>query len=246
MKIQVFSPLVEQIRKSLTNADDIAHQLHHWAYYKAFVAGKERIEDRAVNVAGLSKEIAKSAILLVYFIRALDDYADQHIRPELDQIYDFDILGSTTDYRAWVDQGYNPMRQTPPGNPRNARTYDKRLAVWKELFDNGIIDDKNNRITYEYVIQERQRYSKNGLIPYWAVWNYGSEDITGRQGYPNHSGIHYLEYAELELSKRLRQARTYFERYVIDSFINKKERKPRVLSDQEWREVYAKAYPDRL
>jgi hypothetical protein len=171
----------------------------------------------------------------------------KHIRPEVNQIFNGAIVGTTSTLRGWQEAGYF-MKRT-------RRNYPQRLRKWRALYDNtdyivkrkkakvtvdesgntkseqyanlGRVRDKDgNIVTYEIVIQRRnsQYGPTKVLVPFWLVLNYGSNGYRGLGvGYPSVPGIFFVENAEKRIPEYQARALRLYEAFAFEVLTKEKQ-----------------------
>lgn len=226
MFTQLFDPLLKQRDQVLS----VANELANWAFFKTYQDTLFFIEYKAVNVAGLSDEVRRVPELLDHVLWLLKRHIRSNIQPKnvgsvRDKLFAYTELGDTyQEFIRWVDRGWQSIR-----TPAN---YEKRYGIWKWYYDH------TNRASHYYItMYKRMRYARYTMkIPYAMVWNYGSHYMTGREGYPNHTGIHFLEYAQHRLERNNQIALQQYQQYcsTLLATLGENPRFPSVLRTADW------------
>lgn len=226
----VFKSYIDSWSRMIPDVSEVGRKLNYWIYYKAFKTMVDTLEQKTKSHSGLSREVSR-ANLLRYFLYTLDEDMASHINPRDNSILNKERLGDFGDLKKWQDAGYDPLKHG--GNPRNAKTYEKRLARWKQIFD------LSEPVSYLDVIELRQEYAEaTETVPYWMLWNYGSNYANGRDGYPSYGGMFFLEAGEKTIPRFTKQAIKYFTTYVTTYLVKGKAKEPRVLEDPEFDDFY--------
>lgn len=244
MSVIIFRRYAAEWLDVFADIKEVTVMLRHWCYYQAFLAAKARLETRARVESGLGEEISKVPELYTHIMRALEDPAD-HVDLYERQFLNTSLLGLRGDFLIWQDRGYSPItggqggdRGRFGGTPRSAKTYQRRLETWKRIYDEGLTNAAGETVTYESTIALRMAGLGTDQAPYWLTWNYGSNYVAKRDGYPNYQGIFFLEAGEVGLVEASKKVRRYFVDYVKRSFIEKRRVLPRVLADPVWRALF--------
>lgn len=228
----MFSKMLDPLLDQRSQVLSIANELANWVFFKTYQDTLLFIEYKAQQTAGLAQEVRRIPELLDHVLWLLRRHIRSNIRPTAagsvqEKLFAYTELGDTyQEFIRWVDKGWQTIR-----TPSN---YEKRYAIWKWYYDN------TNRASHYYLtMYRRMRYARYvAKIPYAMVWNYGSHYMTGREGYPNHTGIHFLEYAEHRMERNNQIALQQYQRYcsTLLATLGVAPQFPTVLRSDDWKQ----------
>lgn len=226
MFTRLFQPLLARRDQVI----QIANELAHWAFFKTYDDTLLFLEKRALTSVGLREEIRRTPLLLDHALWVLQEHIRLNVQPQRtgsikEKLFAHTDLGETyRTYISWVDAGWYAVR--------TASNYEQRLLIWKYYFDHTY-----EMSHYHITMYRRMLYAQyTGTIPYGFLWNYGSHYMTGREGYPAHTGLHFLEYAQHRLEHNNQIALRQFEQYCVSLLetLGASPKIPDVLLHPEW------------
>ncbi len=221
----MFSARVETLLRHKRDLYLFAEQMEHWVHYQAFLRMVRYIDTRAFQEI---EEVATFPMELTRLIGALRGHIGKHVNPKkanrYERLLNPELLGTKEDFIRWQEFGYFLP-------DRSARTYEQRLRVWRYLYN-------NDPMQVIETVKQRNRILTIEEAPYWLVWNYGSHSIHQRAGFPNVTGMHFLEYGVASIEPIRRAALRIAER-TLTSFVQTGSFElPDILRDAEWQKAF--------